>query len=486
MDEFKLKAGEKIGALHDAAVAAANSSKNKFHDVIDHTAEAIRRIREAFSDMWDHELVTEGRARAVAWAREAARRVQEGAPPLSPMILYQELVTLFKDHVWRRSMIIFICGAAVGGSAGLLIGLRASSRVPSGPHARALHTQSDQTVLLVEDAVSPAGCGAGEVLVRVQAFSVSGADRAVLRGRAGALRALLGTGHVTVGRGFAGVVLDVGQGVTDLEMGDEVWGCVSEWSGGAANELLAIRSSRVGKRPRHLAADSAAALPWAGALALAALQQAQLRPDCSKGKRVCVAGAASGEGCALVQLLAAWGARVAAAAPGRAHRVLKDLGAQELIEMDSNAHTSPSWLTLEQVASRRGPWDCALCCTGAPPSPAPAPSALLKSTAPRSALIDLRPKPLLSDRLPTPFWVIFSASFYAFKFLRWVTGCGTHTDWLEDKTQLREGLDSLRLLVDSGQLAPVLDKIFFPQDFESALAHTCGEDAIGTSVVRFP
>ncbi|CAH2097944.1 unnamed protein product [Euphydryas editha] len=485
MDEFKLKAGEKIEALHEAAIVAANSSKNKFYNVFNHTAEAIRRIREAFSDMWDHELVTEGRARAAAWAREAARRVKEGAPPLSPMILYQELVTLFKDHVWRRSMVIFICGVAVGGSAGLVIGLRASSSAPSGPHARALHTQSDQTVILVEDAVST-GCGAGEVLVRVQAFSVARADRAALRGRAAALRALLAAAHVTVGRGFAGVVLDVGQGVADLEMGDEVWGCVSEWCGGAANELLVVRSSRVGKRPRHLAADSAAALPWVGALALSALQRVQLRPDTCKGKRVCVVGAASGEGCALVQLLAAWGARVTAAAPRAAHRVLRDLGAHELVELESNSHTSPSWLTLEQVASRRGPWDCALCCAGAPPPPAPAPSALLKATAPRHALIDLRPKPLLTDRLPTPLWVIFSASFYAFRFLRWATGCGTHTDWLEDKNQLREGLDNLRLLVDSGQLAPVLDKIFLPQDFESALAHACGDEAIGTSVVRFP
>lgn len=41
------------------------------------------------------------------------------------------------------------------------------------------------------------------------------------------------------------MVLDVGQGVTDLEMGDEVWGCVSEWNGGAATELLTIRRSEL-------------------------------------------------------------------------------------------------------------------------------------------------------------------------------------------------------------------------------------------------
>lgn len=56
------------------------------------------QLREAFQELWNNELVTEGRARASAWAQEAARRVREGAPPLSPMILYEELVTLLKDH----------------------------------------------------------------------------------------------------------------------------------------------------------------------------------------------------------------------------------------------------------------------------------------------------------------------------------------------------------------------------------------------------
>lgn len=87
------------------------------------------------------------------------------------------------------------------------------------------------------------GAGAGEVLVRVQAFSICSVDRGALRGRALCLRSLVYRGHVTVGRGFAGVVLDVGPGVLDLELGDEVWGCVSEWSGGAATELLTIRRS---------------------------------------------------------------------------------------------------------------------------------------------------------------------------------------------------------------------------------------------------
>ncbi|CAB3244941.1 unnamed protein product [Arctia plantaginis] len=485
MDELKHRAGEKLEALHVAAKTAADNGKTRVHDVVHQTAEAIQRLREAFHSLWHHELIAEGRARAVAWTKEAVRRVKEGAPPLSPMLLYEELVTLFHDRVWRRSIIIFACGVALGGSAGVLVGLRAARLTPTGPTARALHSHTDQAVILVEDAVSP-GVGAGEVLVRVQAFSICSVDRGALRGRAHCLRSLVYRGHVTVGRGFAGIVLDVGYGVLDLEMGDEVWGCVSEWSGGAATELLTIRSSRLSKRPRGLSADSAAALPWAGARALAALRSLAYAPHNCKGKRVAVLGAASGEGCALVQLLSAWGAAVTALAPRHAALTLRDLGAQEFVDVEGT-RTNP-WASLEASARSTGPWDCVLACDGAGASPANGanPAALLKATAPRGALLDLRARPLLTDRLPMPFSLLFVTSFYTYRLLRWLTGCGTHTDWLEDRHMLRGGLDALAKLVDTGSLAPILDKVYLPQDFEVALAHACSDDAIGTTVVRFP
>ncbi|CAG4939775.1 unnamed protein product [Colias eurytheme] len=485
MDELKNRAGEKFGALHDAALSAANNGKNKLDSVVQQTAEALAKIREVIQDIWQNELVLEGRERAVAWGREAAKRIREGAPPLSPVVLYNELVTLLKDRVWRRSIFIFACGAVLGGSAGIVVGLRAANRGPAGPHARALQTQPDQSVILVEDAVSH-GAGPGEVLVRVQAFSVCSADRGVLRGRASALRSLVTRSHVTVGRGFAGVVLDVGHGVTQFEMGDEVWGCLSEWSGGAATELLAVRSTRISKRPRTLGADSAASLPWGGSLALYALDRIGYSPDTCKGKRVLVAGAASSEGCALVQLLSVWGARPTAAAPRHTRNTLRNLGASEFIELEgSNEHVAASWLVVEQHVGRSGPWDGALACTGAPPDRPPH-YTLLKATAPRSAVVELRPRALVTDRLITPLWIMYSATVYTFNVLRWITGSGWHWDWLENDHQMSNGLDTLRQLVESGQLAPVLDKVYFPQDFEAALAHACSDEAVGTTVIRFP
>lgn len=42
---------------------------------------------------------------------------------------------------------------------------------------------------------------------------------------------------------------------------------------------------------------------------------------------------------------------------------------------------------------------------------------------------------------------------------QWLVGRGSHVDWLEDKHQMSPGLELLRKLVDSGQMAPVLDKV---------------------------
>ncbi|XP_073962517.1 NAD(P)H oxidoreductase RTN4IP1, mitochondrial-like [Choristoneura fumiferana] len=485
MDELKMRAGEKIGALHEAARTAAGSSRSRVEDVVNHTVEALNKIREAFNEIWHHELIEEGRERIAAWTRDAAQRIREGTPPLSPVLLYEELVALLKDRVWRRSVVIFLCGVALGGGAGLCVGLRWAARAPAGPHARALLAQPDQGVMLVEDAVA-AAAGAGEVLVRVQAFSVCPWDRATLRGRAAALRGLAAAAQPQLGRAFAGVILDVGCGVSELELGDEVWGCLSEWAGGAAAELLTIRSTRVSKRPRGLAADAAASLPFSGALALQALDR--LRYDNYKGKRVIVCGAASGEGCALVQLLSGRGAHVSVLAPRRARQALHDLGAHELVELDSNSHATPSWAMLPQLGARAGPWDAVLACAGAAAPAgnlAPARGAL-KATAARNAVVDLRPNPLITDRLPLPLSIMFAASFYTLRILRWMVGCGRDTDFLEDKRRLTPGLAALAAMVDDGTLRPVLDKVYFPQDFESALAHACSDEALGTTVIRFP
>ncbi|CAG9131580.1 unnamed protein product [Plutella xylostella] len=154
MDDLKFKAGEKLEALHVAAKTAADNGKTKAEDIYQHTYETIRKIREAFNEIWHHELIVESRRRVANFTAETVQRIREGAPPLSPALLYNELVTLFKDRVWRRSMVIFMCGVACGCASGMAVGLRVGARAPQGPHARQLHSHTDQSVIMVDDAVA--------------------------------------------------------------------------------------------------------------------------------------------------------------------------------------------------------------------------------------------------------------------------------------------------------------------------------------------
>ncbi|XP_037873964.1 reticulon-4-interacting protein 1 homolog, mitochondrial [Bombyx mori] len=481
MDELKHRAGEKFEALHVAARSAADSSKSKVQDVCTQTIEAIRKLREAFLELWQNDLIAEGRERVVEWSREAVKRIKDGALPLSPFVLYEELLALFHDRVWRRSVLIFVCGGCVGGALGVCAGLRLSARAPPGPHARALHSTPDHSVIFVEDAVAPSA-GPGEVLVRVQAFSVCELDRSVLRGRGHVLRALLRAGPVTVGRGFAGVVLDVGADVKELELGDNVWGALSEWSGGAAAELLVLPSTRVSKRPGGMSADSAAALPWSGTKVLATLRKLKLNQDNLKGKRVAVCGAARAELCAAVQLLARAGAHVSALAPRHAAQLLRDLGASEFID-PAEGGLQGAARVLEQHARREGCWDAVLLCAGAPAPPSPA---VLRSRARRGAVCAVSGAGPVSDRLVAPLAALYAVLFYSYRLARWMCFRGWGLEWLEEEDTLRGGLERLAALVERGDLVPVLDKIFVPQQFEQALAHACSEDAVGATVVRFP
>ncbi|VVC89653.1 unnamed protein product [Leptidea sinapis] len=237
MDEFKYRASLKLEALQDAAVTVAYNSRSKLDGAVQKSIDAIHKIHEIILEIWSHEMVLEGRERAAVWGREAVRRIREGALPLSPMVLHRELMAILKDRVWRQSLVVFMCGAALGGGAGLLLGLRAARLPPASPTCRALLTQQDHSVMLVEDAVC------------------------------------------------RGVVLDVGPGVTDLELGDQVWGCVSEWRGGACAEQLAVRRwGRVcrAERPRQPRGRELAAV-GAGGQSHGALGRRARMPGGSRG-----------------------------------------------------------------------------------------------------------------------------------------------------------------------------------------------------------
>ncbi|WP_098955972.1 NADP-dependent oxidoreductase [Pseudonocardia sp. N23] len=169
--------------------------------------------------------------------------------------------------------------------------------------------------------------GPAEILVRVQAAGVNPTD---WKTRTRGFFYHDETPPFTVGFDVAGVVEEVGPGVTVLAPGDEVFGMPRfPRPAGAYAEYVTGPARHFARRPGGLDAVHAAALPLAGLTAWQALvDTAGVGP----GQRVLVHAAAGGVGHLAVQIAKARGAHVIGTASAAKHEFLRGLGADELVD----------------------------------------------------------------------------------------------------------------------------------------------------------
>mgnify|MGYP001300064432 CR=1 FL=1 len=167
--------------------------------------------------------------------------------------------------------------------------------------------------------------GPTEVLVRVTAAGVNPVDFKTRRGGG-----FLGEPRFVLGWDIAGVVEEVGYGVTRFAPGDRVFGMPAfpREAGGYA-EYAVARSRALARIPDGLSDAEAAALPLAGLTAYQALVDTAAVGD---GTRVLIHAAAGGVGHLAVQIAKAAGAYVIGTARSVHHAWLRELGADELID----------------------------------------------------------------------------------------------------------------------------------------------------------
>jgi NADPH:quinone reductase len=195
--------------------------------------------------------------------------------------------------------------------------------------------------LVVEDRPDPEP-GLGEVLVRVRAAGVNGAD---MLQRRGGYPAPPGSPPDIPGLELAGEVEALGPGVTRFEEGDRVMAVVG---GGGQAELAVVHERAAMPVPARLDWPQAGGLPEVFTTAHdAVFTQAALRP----GEHLLVHGAAGGVGTAAVQLGRATGARVTATVRREEHRAaVGELGANAIDPEDFTDH-GPYDVVLELVGA---------------------------------------------------------------------------------------------------------------------------------------
>lgn len=199
-------------------------------------------------------------------------------------------------------------------------------------------------VLRLGDVEKPS-IGSDQVLVRVRA---AGVDRGVwhlMTGTPYAVRLAVGfrtPRNPVIGMDVAGVVEAVGAAVTEVRVGDEVFGAGS----GTFAEYAAVRERACAAKPAGVSFEEAAALPTSAVTALQALRK---QGRVQAGQRVLVIGAGGGVGSYAVQMAKAFGAHVTGVCSTAKADLVRSLGADEVIDY-----------TVEDFADGRRTWDLVL------------------------------------------------------------------------------------------------------------------------------
>src|SRR5215470_16238988 len=109
--------------------------------------------------------------------------------------------------------------------------------------------------------------GPGEVVVDIHAASVNAADYKVRLGGGNYSTSGVRLPHI-LGRDFSGAVSAVGDGVTDLKVGDVAFGVCDQGVEGAYAEKIAIKAAIIAKKPARLGHAEAAAMALTSLTAL--------------------------------------------------------------------------------------------------------------------------------------------------------------------------------------------------------------------------
>jgi len=193
--------------------------------------------------------------------------------------------------------------------------------------------------------------GDDDVLIRVYAAGLNAGDVFTLKGSPWLIRLTVGfpkpKNHI-LGWDVAGTVEKVGQNVTQLKPGDEVFGATS----GALAEYARAGADTFALKPANLTFEQTAAVPTAALTALQGLRDAgKVEP----GQKVLINGASGGVGTFAVQIAKALGAEVTGICSTRNVEMIRSLGADHVVDYTQEDFTKSGQrydLILDNVGSR--------------------------------------------------------------------------------------------------------------------------------------
>jgi NADPH:quinone reductase-like Zn-dependent oxidoreductase len=286
-----------------------------------------------------------------------------------------------------------------------------------------------------------------QVLLRVRATSVNPIDWKLRKGMLRFVRPL--KFPFILGFDVAGVVEEVGSGVTRWRSGDEVYACIR--SGGCYAEYVAASEAALARKPAKLSFEEAAAVPVA---ALTALQAFRDKAAPKPGYRVLINGASGGVGTFAVQIAVALGGRVTAVTSARNLELVRQLGAERVIDYTREDFTrgNETYDTVFDVVPNRSFGTC---------SRVLAPTGIYVTTVPGVGSI---------------VWSVLTSC-------AGLAGYGKRCRWIVTKPNGPD-LEFLASWMEQGTLTPLIDRMYSFEEIRQAHEYSESGRARGKIVIR--
>jgi NADPH:quinone reductase-like Zn-dependent oxidoreductase len=290
--------------------------------------------------------------------------------------------------------------------------------------------------------------GPGEVLLEVRAAGVDMGTWHLLSGKPYLLRVIgfgfRGPKSPVPGRDVSGVVQGVGAGVTEFSVGDEVFGTCD----GSFAEYAVAPVKQLARKPAGISFTEAAAVPISGGTALQGLRGVQ------PGQRVLVLGAGGGVGSYGVQIAKALGAHVTGVCSTRKVELVRELGADEVVDYT--------------VADFTGTYDLILACGGDRPF-----SRLRKASVPRGriVLVGAETGGSVTGGFERSLASVALNPFISQKFVPLMS------------TERADVFEELRVMIEAGAVKPPVDRTFPLPEAVDAIEYVYSRRSRGKVVV---
>ena len=198
--------------------------------------------------------------------------------------------------------------------------------------------------------------GDGEVLIRVHAASINDWDWGLLQGPT--LPFLRTPPKPILGSDVAGRVAALGNGVTRLQVGDEVYGDLSRFGSGGWGgfaEYVCAPERALALKPARMTFEQAAALPQAGQLAVQGLLAGG---PLTAGRKILINGAGGGVGTIGVQIAKAHGVEVTGVDSAAKFEMMRAAGFDHLIDYRTEDFTRNGrrYDLIVDTKTNRWPW----------------------------------------------------------------------------------------------------------------------------------